>query len=90
MEVRVVADENTNILFQDLGYKTVLIDDLQQGNFETDFDHILEDQDIGVIILCDKYLRGHREYFQKIKIRKLPVIVGIPDIACLQPFESLY
>ena len=73
MEVRVVADEDTNILFRLMGFKTILIDNPQRDDFEKKFDHILEDEHIGVIIMSDKYLMKHKKYFRKIKIPFLSI-----------------
>jgi len=87
MEIRVVADENTNILFQLMGFKTLLIDDRQPDEFEKRFNKLLENDQIGVIIMSDKYLLRHRDYFRKIKVRKYPIVVEIPDLASPMQYE---
>lgn len=88
MKMICVADADTCIMFGLIGIKGVTISDQELGQFKEVFEPILEDEEIGFIIMNEKILLRYKNYFQSIKSRKLPIIVEIPDIKA--PFTSDY
>ena len=41
---------------------------------------IMEDKDIGLVLLDEKHLQRNQDYFKKKKLQTYPVIVEIPDM----------
>jgi vacuolar-type H+-ATPase subunit F/Vma7 len=80
MKIISVADDETNVMFGLLGIQGFEIKAQNPKEFQTQFDQILQDEDIGVILLNEKYLIQYQNYFRKIKIQKSPLIVEIPDM----------
>jgi vacuolar-type H+-ATPase subunit F/Vma7 len=80
MKILVVDNEDTNIMFQLLGIDSYEIKSNDPIKFQAEFDKILENTDIGLIIMNEKYLLRNKEYFKQVKNRKSPIIIEIPDL----------
>ena len=80
MKIISVAEEDTNVMFGLLGIQGYEIKAQNSREFQIQFDKILQDETIGVILLNEKYLIRFKDYFRKIKIQKSPMIVEIPDM----------
>ncbi|WP_371806867.1 V-type ATP synthase subunit F [Candidatus Lokiarchaeum ossiferum] len=83
-----VSDDDTNILFRLIGIKSFEISSNNSEIFQEEFDKILEDQDIGLVLLNEKYLMRQRDYFRRLKLRKYPIIIEIPDMKA--PLKESY
>ena len=44
------------------------------------FNEILRDKDIGLIIISEKFLIQFKDYFKSLKAKKAPIIIEVPDI----------
>ena len=71
-----------------LGIQGFEIKTQNQKEFQAQFEEILQDEDIGVIMLNEKLLIRFQDYFKRVKILKRPMIVEIPDMK--GPFEDNY
>ncbi len=80
MKIVSVAQEDTNIMLGLLGVQGYVISSQEPQIFQEEFDKILQDEEIGIILINEKYLLRHKSYFKKKKNQKLPIIVEIPDI----------
>ncbi|MHA1585104.1 MAG: V-type ATP synthase subunit F [Promethearchaeota archaeon] len=88
MKIVCVSDEETNILFGLIGIQGLTIKADNLTTFKQKFEEILEDQEIGVIILSETYLLRYWDYFKVIKLRKSPLIIEVPDMKA--PLEEKY
>lgn len=80
MKILCVADEDTNIMFGLLGIESRVIQDDNPEKLQQEFDQILQDKDIGVILMKEKYLLANPKYFKNLKTQHLPLIIELPDI----------
>ena len=80
MKIICVSDEETNILFGLIGIQGYSIKADTLDVFKQKFEEILEDQEIGVIILSETYLLRYWDYLKIIKLRKRPLIIEVPDM----------
>ena len=80
MKIISVAEEDTNVLLGLLGIEGRVIKTQNPLEFKKEFEKILEDESIGIILLNEKYLIRYSEYFKIKKLQKTPIIVEIPDI----------
>ena len=88
MKIISISDEDTNIMFQLIGIQGYIITTNEPDLFKEEFDKILEDPEIGLILMNEKYLVRQEKYFKKLKLKKLPIIVEIPDLKA--PFKEKY
>lgn len=88
MKIISVAQEETNIMLGLLGIKGYNLSDQKPQEFKEQFDELLKDETIGIILINEKYFLRNQEYFKKKKNKKHPIIVEIPDIKA--PFKEEY
>ncbi len=88
MKIICVSDEDTNILFRLIGIKGYEISSNNPAIFQEEFDKILEDKDIGLVLLNEKYLMRQHDYFKVLKLQKTPIVVEIPDMKA--PLKESY
>ena len=80
MKIKCVSDSDSGLLFQLLGIETYTPKSVDQDKFIDEFNQILKDPNLGIILLNEKFLLRYRDYFKTVKSRKTPIIVEIPDI----------
>lgn len=52
----------------------------EQGELKKAIDHALEDKEIGILLLTEKFGREYPELINKVKLDyKLPLIIEVPD-----------
>ena len=52
----------------------------EQGELKKAIDHALEDKEIGILLLTEKFGREYPELINKVKLdHKLPLIIEVPD-----------
>ena len=90
MKIVIVADKDTNMMFGLIGIESFLIEETDPDKFQKIFDSIIEDKEIGVIILNEKFLFRHKNYFKTLKMGKIPIIVEIPDMNSRHPDEYYF
>jgi len=93
MKIISIAGEETNLMFHLLGIEGYTIRSHRPHQFQKEYEKILEDKDIGLVLLDEKHLLRNQDYFKKKKLQTYPVIVEIPDM--LAPlgaahFKSLF
>jgi len=75
MKIAVMGDEDTAALFKFAGAGKVVVG----GDIEKEFDELVEDREIGIIIITEEMADNLAERITKVKIhRELPIIVEIP------------
>ena len=67
MKVLAISDEDTNIMFQLIGIDTHVLKSRNQDELEKEFEQILQDSELGVVILNEKYLIRNRDFFKKFR-----------------------
>lgn len=80
MKIVSVSDIDTNIMFQLMGIESYILNEDNFDSFKKDFEKILQIPDLGVILLNEQYLVRYQSYFKEIKMKRLPLIVEIPNI----------
>ncbi|MHA1718502.1 MAG: V-type ATP synthase subunit F [Promethearchaeota archaeon] len=80
MKIISVGDEDMNILFGLIGIHGKTLPMLDPPEFQAEFDQIIKDKEIGLILMNEKYLIKYKSYFKSIKSRKFPIVVEVPDI----------
>lgn len=81
MKIVLFGDEESAIMFHLLGIQAVIHEDPDDPDFETKFDEILEDPDVGIIMITEQILIRHKDYILPIKMeRRSPIIVEIPEM----------
>lgn len=88
MKIISVAQEDANIMLGLIGIESYQIKSQESKKFKEEFDKILEDKEIGIILMNEKYLLRHQDYFKAKKSQKKPIIVEIPDLK--GPFKEDY
>jgi V/A-type H+-transporting ATPase subunit F len=80
MKIVMFGDEDSIILFHLIGMEGK-IHTRGEENFEEVFKEVLDDHEVGIIIITEKILLNHRDYILPIKMqRRSPIIVEIPSI----------
>ena len=80
MTIICVADEDTNIMFGLLGIEGYSLPENDLNQFVKEFDTLLQNDEIELIFMPEKFLIRYKKYFQQIKVQHHPIIVEIPDI----------
>ncbi len=75
-------------MMQLIGIEGYLISTDVPNQFYREFDKILLDKSIGLILLDEKYLLRYKEYFKHLKLQNIPIIVEIPDLKA--PLDKEY
>ncbi|WP_457557651.1 V-type ATP synthase subunit F [Candidatus Harpocratesius sp.] len=88
MNIICIADEDTNIMFGLIGIQGFTLPEMDFRKFKIEFEKILSNKSIDMIIMNEKYLLRFKNYFKGIKSQKFPIIVEIPDIKA--PFSADY
>jgi vacuolar-type H+-ATPase subunit F/Vma7 len=88
MKIMCVGDNDMCTMFQLLGIEGKNIDSNNSDTFKTEFNELLKDINLGLIIISEKYLIRYPDYFKVVKLRKTPIIVDIPDLK--NPLETSY
>lgn len=80
MKVIVFGDEETVIMFHLIGVDGV-IHEQNDPHFDDKFNKLLEDPEIGIIIITEQILIKYKDYILPIKLqRRIPIIIEIPSI----------
>jgi vacuolar-type H+-ATPase subunit F/Vma7 len=93
MKIISIAEEETNLMFHLLGIEGFIIRALRPKQFQQEYERIMEDKDIGLVLLDEKHLQHNQDYFKKKKLQTYPVIVEIPDMQAplnAAQFQSLF
>ena len=80
MKIISVGDEHLNLMFGLIGIKGIQITTDDEDEVKEQFNEILRDKDIGLIIISEKFLIRFKDYFKTLKARKTPIIIEVPDI----------
>jgi len=80
MKIVSVGDEHLTLMFGLIGITGYEITTDDSDELKEQFDKILRDKDIGLIIISEKFLIRFKNYFKTLKARKTPIIIEIPDI----------
>jgi len=80
MKIVSVGDEHLTLMFGLIGITGYKITTNDENELEEQFDEILRDKDIGLIIISEKFLIRFKDYFKTLKARKTPIIIEIPEI----------
>ena len=80
MKIVSVSDNDTNMMFQLMGIESYLINEDDFESFKRDFEKILQIPDLGIILLNEQYLVRYQAYIREIKLKRLPIIVEVPNI----------
>ena len=88
MKIICVSDEDTNILFRLIGIRGYEISSNNPTIFQEEFDQIVKDKEIGLVLLNEKYFMRQRNYFKQLKLQKTPIIIEIPDMKA--PLKETY
>ncbi|MBD3352127.1 MAG: hypothetical protein GF364_11625 [Candidatus Lokiarchaeota archaeon] len=88
MKLLLIGDDESTILFHLVGLDSIIYDDIKE-NFEEEFSSLIEDPEIGFIILTESVLMRHKKFILNIKMtRRRPIIVEIPQM--IQKFQENY
>jgi len=87
MKIVSVGDEHLTLMFGLIGITGYKITTDDSDEFKEQFDKILRDKDIGLIIMSEKFLIRFKDYFKTLKARKTPIIIEVPDIRGSLEFE---
>jgi len=81
-EDRTGTEEAPDKTLRGAGISEITTSELEwKKSFEEIFDQLLEDPEIGIIIITEKLLIKHRDYIIPIKMeRRLPIIIEIPGM----------
>lgn len=85
MKIVSVGDQHLNLMFGLIGITGYEITTDDEDELKEQFNEILRDKDIGLIIMSEKFLIRFKDYFKTLKTRKTPIIIEIPD--CKSPLE---
>ena len=80
MKIVSVGDEHLNLMFGLIGITGYKITTNDEDELKAQFNEILRDKDIGLIIMSEKFLIRFKEYFKTLKAQKSPIIIEVPDI----------
>ncbi len=76
MKMAVIGDEDTAALFKLAGVGKII----SEGDIEKEFDELVEDKEVGIIIVTEGMADRLAGRITKVKLhRELPIIVEIPD-----------
>ena len=67
-------------MFGLLGIEGHIIPDEDPEKIKQEFEILLQDKDIGVVLMKEKYLLANPKYFKNLKTQHLPLIIELPDI----------
>jgi len=87
MKIVSVGDEHLNLMFGLIGIEGYKITVSDKDELKEQFDEILKDKDIGLIIISEKFLIQFKDYFKTLKARKVPIIIEVPDIKGTLDFD---
>ncbi|MHA1339164.1 MAG: V-type ATP synthase subunit F [Promethearchaeota archaeon] len=80
MKIKILGDDESIIIFNLLGIDGIIIPD-NDPHFKEKFEELLNEPDVGIIIITERIFIKYREYILPIKIsRRLPIIVEIPEM----------
>lgn len=80
MRVRIIADEDSVIIFQFLGINGT-IHTVDSAGFLDLFDDIVADPTIGVLMLSERHYENFQiEILEYQRLNRLPIIISIPSI----------
>ena len=80
MKIVSVGDEQLTLMFGLIGITGYEITTDDEDELKEQFNEILRDKDIGLIIISEKFLIRFKNYFKTLKTRKTPIIIEFPDI----------
>ncbi len=88
MKIKVLSDEDTNLMFRLVGIEGIEISNSNQKEFEAEFTKILQDPTIGIILINEKDYLRFNSFLKPLKLRQFPIIVEIPDLKA--PLQAEY
>ena len=88
MKIISIAGEETNLMFHLVGIEGFAIQTLDPHHFQQEYDKILKDEDIGLVLLDEKHFLRNQDFFKKKKLQTYPIIIEIPDMQA--PLGSTY
>ena len=78
MKIVMFGDEDSIIMFHLIGMEGITHN---KGDFETEFQEVLNDPEVGIIIITERIFLDHRDIILPVKFeRRSPIIVEIPSI----------
>ncbi|QEE15871.1 V-type ATP synthase subunit F [Promethearchaeum syntrophicum] len=80
MKIVSVGDEHLNLMFSLIGITGFEITTEDEDELKEQFNEILRDKDIGLIIISEKFLIRFKGFFTSLKKQKSPIIIEVPDI----------
>ena len=80
MRIVSIADEHTNLMFNLIGIETIDIDAKDSDLYLEKMKELIDDEDIGMIIITEQDLLRHKDYFKTVKMRSNPVIIEVPKL----------
>ena len=88
MKIMLIADDDTAIMFHMLGIESEIAEE-DSSLFQKQFNRILQNSEIGVIIITEKLLIQHKDFLFPLKMnRRKPIIVEIPNM--IERYEEEY
>lgn len=87
MKIVSIGDENLNLMFGLIGISGYKVTTDDEDELKEQFNQILRDKDIGLILMSEKFLIRFKDYFKTLKARKSPIIIEVPDISGPLEFE---
>lgn len=80
MKIIMFGDEDAVNLFHLVGIEGIIQEEEADG-FEEKFDSIINDPDVGIIIISERLLIKYKNLIFPVKMqRRLPIIIEIPSI----------
>jgi len=80
MRIEIFGYDESIILFNMLGLEGKIISD-EEKHFKEKFEDVLNDPEIGIVIITERLFEKYKDYLLPIKLyRKIPIIVEIPEL----------
>lgn len=80
MKIITFGDNESNIVFRLMGIDGILYEE-GDPDFEEKFSKLVDDPEIGIIIITERVFINHQEFILPIKMkRRIPIIIEIPTI----------
>ena len=91
MKIVMFGDQDSVILFNLIGIDGIIYEeDMDSEHFTSEFDKVLNNPEIGIVIITEKILIKHKEFIIPLKMnRRFPIIVQVPSIATKYKKEYL-
>ncbi|MHA1730070.1 MAG: V-type ATP synthase subunit F [Promethearchaeota archaeon] len=82
MKIIMFGDEESTIMFHLIGIEGIIHErEKDDINFKNRFQEVLNDPEVGIIIITERILINHKDFILPLKMqRRIPTIVEIPSM----------